>query len=214
MPIDSDLADVQVRPYSLADCDQLIRIQRECFPPPFASGLWWKPEQIASHVAHFPQGALCAVIGDELVGSATCTRLTFDPAHPGHTWAEAADDGWIRTCDHQGDTLYGIDVAVRPAWRGRGVARALYQARFALVRQLGLRRFLAGSRISGYHRHRQMTPENYVSEVIAGRLIDPVITPQLRAGLHPVGLVQGYLPDDDAADCALLMEWVPEVALP
>lgn len=203
---------IHVRSYTMADVLQLLRIQRECFPPPFPPELWWKPEQIASHIAHFPAGALCAVVGDELVGSATCTRLRFDPAHPGHTWAEAADSGWIRTCDPTGDTLYGIDVAVRPSWRGRGVARALYQARFAVVRRLGLTRFLAGSRISGYHRHRHLTPEAYVAEVIAGRLSDPVITPQLKAGLRPLSVVHDYLSDDEAADCALLMEWRPHDA--
>ncbi len=205
---------IVVRPYTLADFAQLERIQRECFPPPFSPDLWWRREQIASHIAHFPEGALAAVAfngehAGELVGSATCTRLRIDPAAPGHTWAHAADDGWIRTCDPQGETLYGIDIAVRPAWRGRGVARALYGARFALVERLGLQRFLAGSRISGYHRHRDLTPEAYVAQVIAGQLIDPVITPQLRAGLKPVGLVRGYLPDVEAADCALLMEWRP-----
>lgn len=203
------MTDVHVRPYTLTDFDQLLRIQQECFPPPFPAELWWKREQIASHVAHFPVGALCAVSAGELVGSATCTRLVFDPKHPGHTWAQAADDGWIRTCDPHGDTLYGIDVAVRPNWRGRGVARALYQARFALVRRLGLKRFLAGSRISGCHLHRDLTPEAYAAEVIAGRLTDPVITPQLKAGLHPLGVVHDYLADEEAGNCALLMEWVP-----
>jgi ribosomal protein S18 acetylase RimI-like enzyme len=201
---------IAIRPYTLADLPQLIRIQQECFPPPFPSELWWRAEQIASQVERFSAGALCAVENDELVGSATCNRLRFDPAHPNHTWAEAADDGYLRNYDPQGDTLYGIDVAVRPAWRGRGVARALYQARFALVRALGLKRFLAGSRISGYHRHAAtLSAAAYVAAVVAGRLEDPVITPQLRAGLRPVALVPGYLPDTEARDFALLMEWTP-----
>ena len=206
----SENPDIQVRPYTLADFEQLIRIQRECFPPPFPPELWWNREQIASHIAHFSEGALCAVSNGELVGSATCTRLLFDPTHLSHTWAEAADDGWIRTCDPHGDTLYGIDVAVRPAWRGRGVARALYQARFALVRQLGLKRFTAGSRISGYHRHRHLSPEEYTAEVISGRLTDPVITPQLKAGLRPVCVVHDYLLDAESGNCALLMQWIPQ----
>lgn len=186
---------IVVRPYTLADFDQLVRIQRECFPPPFPAELWWRCEQIASQLAHFPPGALCAVEGDELVGSATCTCMRFDPAHPQHTWAEVADDGYIRNCDPVGDTLYGIDVAVRPAWRACGVARALYQARFTLVRKLGLRRFLAGSRISGYHRFPKLTADQYTAQVVAGRLIDPVITPQLKAGLQPVCLLPDYVPD-------------------
>ena len=200
---------IVVRPYTLADFDQLVRIQRECFPPPFPAALWWRREQIASQLAHFPAGALCVVEGDELVGSATCTRIRFDPAHAQHTWDEVADGGYIRTCDAAGDTLYGIDVAVRPAWRGRGVARALYQARFALVRQLGLQRFLAGSRLSGYHRFPELTVEQYADEVVSGRLVDPVITPQLKAGLQPVCALHDYVSDEESLNCALLMQWTP-----
>jgi GNAT superfamily N-acetyltransferase len=201
---------MRVRPYTEADTPALRLIQEECFPPPFPQELLWSAAQIASHVRHFPDGALAVELDGALVGSATCTRRRWDPAHPHHTWAEAADDGWIRTCDPAGDTLYGIDVAVRPAWRGRGVARALYQARFALVRRLGLARFHAGSRISGYHRHAAtLTPQAYADAVVAGRLVDPVITPQLRAGLRPVCMLPGYLHDAEAHDHALLMEWTP-----
>lgn len=197
------------------DVPQLLRIQTECFPPPFPVELLWQPQQIASHIAHFPEGALCASMGDELVGSATCTRMRFDPDSSAHSWAEVTDDGWIRTCDPRGDTLYGIDIAVRPSKRGYGVARALYRARFALVLRLGLARFLAGSRLSGYHQHRYLTPEAYAAEVAAGVLVDPVITPQLKAGLRPVQplhVVHDYLPDAESSDCALLMEWVPEAS--
>lgn len=200
---------IAVRSYTLADFDDLVRIQSECFPPPFPPELWWNKEQIISHISLFPDGALCAIDGKTIVGSATCNRIQFDPAHPGHTWAEAADNGYIRNFDPQGDTLYGIDIGVRPAWRGRGVARELYEARFDLVRKLGLKRFLAGSRISGYYKHSELTPEAYAEEVIAGRINDPVITPQLKAGLRPLMVVREYLPDEEARNCALLMEWKP-----
>lgn len=199
---------LRIRSYTVDDLNQLVRIQRECFPPPFPSELWWQAGQIACHVRLFPEGALAAEIDGELVGSATAHIVRFDPDHPDHTWEAVSDHGYLRNHDPQGDTLYGVDVAVRPAWRGRGVAKALYQARFALVRRLGLARFLAGSRISGYHRHSDThSPEAYAAEVIAGRLTDPVITPQLKAGLEPVHLVRGYLADTDSSDCALLMQW-------
>jgi GNAT superfamily N-acetyltransferase len=199
---------LRIRSYAVADLDQLVAIQRECFPPPFPAELWWTAEQIRAHAAIFPDGALAVEDGaGTLVASATAHVLRWSPADPDHTWDEASDRGYLRNHDPAGDTLYGVDMAVRPAWRGRGVARRLYQARFDLVRRLRLRRFLAGSRLSGYHRHRGLTPEAYADEVIAGRMSDPVITPQLRAGLAPVRVVRGYLPDAEAADCALLMEW-------
>jgi len=169
---------ITIRPYNLADFDALIALQRACFPPPFLSDLWWNAAQIANPVHGFPAGALCACVDGELIGSATAHILRFDPTHPDHTWDQAADRGYLGNHDPHGNTLYGVDIAVHPAWRGRGVARELYQARYAVVRAQGLIR-------------------------------DPVITPQLRAGLQPVHLVHGYLRDEEAADCALLMEWKP-----
>lgn len=199
---------LRIRPYTMADLAGLLVIQRECFPPPFPPELWWQPEQIASHVRVFPSGALCAEDDGELVASATAHILRWDPRGPDHTWSAASDHGFLRNHDPRGNTLYGVDVAVRPAWRGHGVARALYQARFALVRTLGLERFLAGSRLSGYRaQHRHMSPEQYADAVVRGELDDPVITPQLRAGLHPLRVVRDYLPDEESCDHALLMEW-------
>ena len=199
---------LRIRPYTMTDLPGLLVIQKECFPPPFPPELWWQPEQIASHVRLFPEGALCAEDGDELVGSATAHILRWEDNDPVHTWSAASDNGWLRNHDPAGNTLYGVDIAVRPAWRARGVARLLYQARYDLVRRLGLKRFLAGSRLSGYRPHHQrLTPEQYADAVVRGDLSDPVITPQLRSGLHPVRVVRDYLPDEESCDHALLMEW-------
>lgn len=202
------MSEVLVRPYTLADWEGLFRIQRECFPPPYPVEQLWSKEQIASHVTYFPEGAMCAVVDGELVGSCTSLIIQFDPGHPDHSWSEVAADGYITTHNPQGDSLYGIDMGVRPAWRGRGVARALYQARYDLVRRLGLKRFLAAGRIPGYHLHKgEMSPEAYAQAVAEGRLTDPVITPQMRAGLKPLHLIREYLPDEESDNCALLLEW-------
>ena len=199
---------LRIRPYTLADLPGLQVIQRECFPPPFPPELWWQPEQIATHARLFPEGALCAEDDGELVASATAHIVHWEPEQPAHTWSEASDNGWLRNHDATGNTLYGVDIAVRPAWRGQGVARALYESRYDLVRRLGLKRFLAGSRLSGYRLHADhLTPEQYADAVVRGDLSDPVITPQLRSGLRPVRVVRGYLPDEDSGDNALLMEW-------
>ena len=202
--------EVTIRSYREDDFPALLRIQRECFPPPFPPELHWSLAHIRSHVARFPAGALAASCGGELVGSATAHVIAWAAAG-GHSWAQASADGFLTNHDARGDTLYGVDVAVRPAWRRQGVARALYAARYALVRRLGLARFVAGSRLAGYAaaRARQpgLEPEDYAAAVCRGELADPVITPQLRAGLQPLRVVRGYLPDAEAADCALLMAW-------
>ncbi|MDX2005301.1 MAG: GNAT family N-acetyltransferase [Meiothermus sp.] len=197
-----------IRPYTVADFPQLLRIQRECFPAPYPEEQLWSLEQIASHVRHFPEGALCAEVGGELIASSTALIKQWQPGDPPHTFYEASDHGFIRNHDPSGNSLYGIDIAVRPEWRGRGVARRLYEARYALVRQLKLERFLTAGRIPGYHLVAGwMTPEEYVQRVIAGELTDPTVSAQLRNGLEPVGLLRGYLEDAESHNCALLMQW-------
>lgn len=201
---------LRVRPYTMADWDGLFRIQRECFPPPYPEEQLWSREQIESHVRLFPAGALCAELDGELVGSCTSLIIKYDPTQPDHSWATTTGDGYITPHDPTGDSLYGVDMAVRPAFRGQGVARAMYQARFNLVRRLGLTRFMAGGRMPGYHLYAErFSPEEYAAEVVAGRIIDPVITPQLKAGLQPVTVVRNYLSDDESRDNALLLEWRP-----
>jgi GNAT superfamily N-acetyltransferase len=202
---------VIIRRYDAADTAQLVAIQRDCFPPPFPSELWWTAEQIAGHARIFPPGALCAEADRVLVGSATAHIVRLDPAHPQHTWAAMSADGTLANHDAHGDTLYGVDIAVRPAWRRCGVARALYQERFALVRRLGLKRFAAGCRLSGYHRHAAaMEVDAYGAAVMAGTLTDPVATPLLRSGLRGVAVLHDYLPDAESHDAALLVVWEPD----
>lgn len=202
---------IRVRPYTLADWPALFQIQRECFPPPYPEEQLWSYEQIESHVRRFPQGALCAEVDGELVGSCTSLIIQFDPAHLDHSWSEVTGDGYITTHNPEGDSLYGVDMAVRPAWRGKGVARAMYQARYDLVRQLGLARFLAAGRMPGYHWVKELySPEQYVDAVISEAMTDPVLTPQLKSGLQPVTVLRNYLPDEESGNCALLLEWRPE----
>jgi GNAT superfamily N-acetyltransferase len=199
-----------VRPYTLADWPGLFQIQRECFPEPYPVEQLWSYEQIESHIRHFPEGALCVELDGELIASATALIIQFDPHHLDHTWSEVTADGWLTTHNPAGDSLYGVDMAVRPAYRGRGIAKLLYQARFELVRRLGLKRFLAAGRMPGYAVHAgALTPEAYAEQVIQGKLTDPTITPQLRSGLRPVGVLRNYLPDPESGNAALLLEWTP-----
>lgn len=202
------MATIHIRPYTLADFDALLDVQREAFPPPFPEELWWSREQITAHMETFPAGAMLAEVDGVVVGSAT--SLIVKHRHEPHTWAEVADDGYIRT-SHQpdGDSLYGIDICVKPSWRGRGIAQRLYEARKELVVQLGLKRYLAGCRIPGYHRvAAQMAAAQYVEAVTAGKLQDTVLSFMLKQGLHPVGILDDYLDDEESLNKAVLVEWV------
>ncbi|AKS38483.1 acetyltransferase [Anoxybacillus gonensis] len=197
-----------IRNYEEKDIDALIRIQQESFPPPFPSELWWNKEQLMNHMTLFPEGALCVEIDGEVVGSMTSLIVNYHPNDVDHTWEEITDNGYIRNHNRNGNTLYVVDIGVRPAYRKLGLGKWLMQSMYEVVVHQKLERLLGGSRMPGYHRYaNEMTAEQYVDAVIKGKLTDPVITFLLRCGRTPVKVVANYLEDAQSCNYALLMEW-------
>lgn len=197
-----------IRNYETKDFDELIDIQSECFPPPFPSDLWWNKEQLTNHVTLFPEGALCIEIDGKIVSSLTGLCVNFDPAHPNHTWAEATDNGYINNHDPKGNTLYIVDISVRPSYRSLGLGKIMMQSMYQIVIELGLDRLLGGGRMPGYQKHaNEMTATEYVDAVLAGKIHDPVISFLLRAGRMPIAVVDNYLDDEESLNYGVLMEW-------
>lgn len=197
-----------IRQYQEQDFPGMIRIQQESFPPPFPSELWWNEEQLHNHVTLFPEGALCVEINGELAGSMTCLLVDFDLSHPDHSWEEITDNGYIRNHNPNGNTLYVVDISVRPSYRKCGLGKWLMQSMYEVVVKKGLDRLLGGGRMPGYHLHSDnMTAEQYLDAVIKGDLKDPVITFLLRCGRTPVRVVANYLEDEESCNYATLMEW-------
>ncbi|MDG0789550.1 GNAT family N-acetyltransferase [Cohnella ginsengisoli] len=203
----SRTAEAEIRPYTRDDFRALIEVQAESFPPPYPPELWWNEAQLEEHVRRFPAGALCVAVDGLIAGSMTALRRTL--AHgDGHIWAEATDNGYIRNHEPDGDTLYVVDLCVRPAYRSLGLGKWLIQSMHETVVHLGCRRLLSGGRMPGYHNHAdRMTPEQYLEEVKLGRLRDPVVSFLIRCGRIPVGVAHGYLDDEESRGNAALMEW-------
>lgn len=197
-----------IRNYKEADFPGLIRIQQESFPPPFPEDLWWNEEQLRQHVTLFPEGALCVEIEGELAGSMTGLIVEFDPKHPDHTWAEITDNGYIRNHNPHGDTLYVVDISVRPSYRKLGLGKWLMFAMYDVVIHKRLKRLLGGGRMSGYHLvQNEMTAEQYLDAILKGERKDPVITFMLRCGRSPLKVVANYLEDEESGNYGVLMEW-------
>ena len=164
-----------VRNYTKDDFEDMIRIQAECFPPPFPSTLWWNEEQLTNHVTLFPEGALCVEVEGRLAGSLTGLCVQFDPANPTHQWEEMTDNGYIRNHNPEGNTLYIVDIAVSPQYRKLGLGKLLMQSMYQVVVRLKLDRLLGGGRMPGYHRYAaEMSADEYVQAVLNGKITDPV----------------------------------------
>lgn len=197
-----------IRNYVEKDFPSLIRIQQESFPPPFPSELLWNEQQLGNHINLFPEGALCIEVNGEIAGSMTGLLVDYDPEHPDHSWGEITDNGYILTHNPKGNTLYVVDISVRPSYRKLGLGKWLMLSMYEVVVHLGLDRLLGGGRMPGYlEKSNDMTPEHYVKAVVEGELKDPVLTFLLRCGRTPVKVVPNYLDDEESCHYGTLMEW-------
>ncbi|WP_342045174.1 GNAT family N-acetyltransferase [Bacillus sp. OTU530] len=208
LPSEDGFVQAVIRNYTKEDFDELIAIQSESFPPPFPPELWWNKEQLTEHVTRFPQGALCVEINGTLAGSMTGLIVQLDRYDTHHTWAEITDNGYIRNHNQNGNTLYVVDICIRPSFRKLKLGKHLMQAMYDVVLHLNLERLAGGGRMPGYHTvASQLTPEQYLQRVVTGTLYDPVITFLLHCGRTPVGIAQNYLEDEESQNYGVIMEW-------
>ena len=193
---------------TLAMAPALEAIQRASFPTLAADELITAAHYRA-HIERFPEGQLAVVTAErQLVACSTDFRTTFDFDHIEHRYIDAVDHNWLGRHDPDGDWLYGADVGVLPEYRRRGLARRLYEARHALVRRLRLRGHVAGGLLRGYGAWKaRMAVDEYVARVVAGELVDPTLTAQLRCGFEVRGIIQSYVTDPSCDNKAALIVW-------
>ncbi|RJE90185.1 GNAT family N-acetyltransferase [Paenibacillus sp. 1011MAR3C5] len=197
-----------IRNYSERDYEGLIEAQRLSFPPPFPEELLWNKEQLGEHVGRFREGALCAEVDGNIVGSMTGLIVDIGEYGHDHSWEAVTDNGYIRNHRPDGNTLYVVDICVIPAYRKTGIGKWLMQSMYETVVQMRLERLLGGGRMPGYQaKSQEATPQQYVEKVLAGEWTDPVISFLLRCGRVPVGIAKNYLEDEESLNHAVIMEW-------
>lgn len=162
------------------------------------------------HLELFPAGqfvALAHIDGKQYpIGCTSSYRTDFDFTHYNHTYLEAIADGWLTHHNPEGEWLYGVDMAVHPAWRGLRIARRLYDARQAVARRLNLRGEIAGGMMPGYHPHRtRLTIAQYALQVWQGRLDDPTLTVQKKNGFEFRGILYDHITDPRSNNAAMLI---------
>jgi GNAT superfamily N-acetyltransferase len=187
--------------------DALEELERTSFPTADEEGLL-KAESVLLQCERFPEGGFVVLDGDEVVGMAMGIFVDFDFAHPQHSLIDVVGHHGSEKHDEFGAWYYGTDIAVSPAYRGRGIGRKLYDLRKDLVRRRNRAGIVAGGVIPGFadHKH-EMTAEEYVAKVVAGELTDPTLTFQLANGFEARGAIADYWGDPAVDDWASLIVW-------
>lgn len=208
--------DVYVRQTTRADFAGIRSLCLAVYPesPP------WNDELLQSHLDVFPRGQLVAVDPEteSVVGMAASLVIRWDDYDIAGTWREFTNGGRFTNHDPTGGrTLYGAEVMTDPRLRRRGIGRKLYAARRTIVEELGLLRIRAGARLRGYGAvAKRMSPQDYVIDVVNGRLAGPTLSFQLSEGFEVIAVASGYLRHDpESLGYAAVIEWLnPFVATP
>ncbi|GGZ46663.1 carbon-nitrogen hydrolase family protein [Mesonia mobilis] len=170
---------------------------------------YWKLDEIGKLISLFPEGQIVIKVNGDIAGCALSVIVDFDEIDDNHTYDDIAGDTSFKIHDEEGDTLYGIDVFIKPDYRGLRLGRRLYDYRKELCENLNLKGIVFGGRIPNYHKFsKDISPLQYIEKVRSKEIHDPVLNFQLSNDFHPVRILKGYLEgDDDSGEYAVLMEW-------
>lgn len=185
--------------------NQLEQLQKLVFPTLSEASLF-KAEHYKHHLKIFPKGQFVALAQNIVVGMTSTIRYHLDENQQ-HTFNEILDGGYLNSHQPEGDWLYGLDIGTHPAWRGKGIASALYEARQKLVEQLNLKGQFTFGMLTGFGALKEkFTAESYYQQVLSGELKDPTVSRQMAFGFEAIKLVPGYV-DDPICDgyCVLLL---------
>lgn len=170
---------------------------------------YWKEYQIESLIEKFKEGQVVIKINGELAGCALSIIIDYDDFSENHTYKEITQNYTFGSHDDEGDVLYGIDVFIKPEYRGLRIGRRLYDYRKELCENLNLRGIAFGGRIPNYHKYStELSPKEYIDKVKRKEIDDPVLNFQISNDFHPARILKGYLDGDTASnEFAVLMEW-------
>ena len=170
---------------------------------------YWEKDQIKSLLKKFPEGQVVLKVNGQIAGCALSIITSSELISSHRTYKEITSNETFNSHDSEGDVLYGIEIFVRPEFRGLRLGRRLYDYRKELCEKLNLRGIVFGGRIPNYHTYAdEMTPKVYLKKVKEKEINDPVLNFQLANDFHASKILKGYLEGDEASnEFAVLMEW-------
>lgn len=170
---------------------------------------YWKETQIEKLLGVFPEGQVVIKVNQMIAGCALSIIVDQDLVEGNHTYAEITGNFTFSTHNDDGDLLYGIDVFIKPEFRGLRLGRRLYDYRKELCERLNLKGIIFGGRIPNYYKYaNELSPKEYIQKVRLREIHDPVLNFQLSNDFHPVKVLKNYLQGDEVSkENAVLLEW-------
>lgn len=170
---------------------------------------YWEEFQIRTLLRKFPEGQVVVKVNDEIAGCALSIIIDYDKFEDFHSYEQITGNNTFNTHSENGETLYGIDLFIKPEFRGLRLGRRLYDYRKEICEKLNLKAIIFGGRIPNYHEYeKELTPKQYLDKVKSKLIYDPVLSFQLSNDFRPVRVIKNYLKGDDVSkEYAILLKW-------
>lgn len=170
---------------------------------------FWQEHQIKTLTEAFPEGQVVIKVNNQIAGCALSIIVDYEQFDDNHTYKDITGNYTFSTHTNEGDVIYGIDVFIKPEFRGLRLGRRLYDYRKELCERLNLRGLAFGGRIPYYHKFADtMSPKEYIDKVRRKEIHDPVLNFQISNDFHPTRILKNYLEGDASSqDYAVLLEW-------
>lgn len=202
-----EIKNVELRNLNIEDYEELKSAMLTAYEKWPES--YWREHQIQTLLDVFPMGQIGVAVDGVIVGCALSLIIKYEIFGDEHTYQEITGSDTFTTHNPKGDVLYGIDIFIKPEYRGLRLGRRLYDARKELCEQLNLKAIVFGGRIPNYHKHsNELSPKEYIQKIRKKELYDPTLTFQLSNDFHVKKVLTNYLPGDkESEDFAVLLQW-------
>jgi hypothetical protein len=168
---------LEVREATLADLDEIMRIEEDWTPDQRASR-----GQMRARLEKFAEGFWLFARGGEIIGTLMSCPILYDPGNMSEmaTWDEVTNDGYLPDIDlDKANALYLVSGSLRRDARGGMAYAVMMETPVALAERLGLDHIVTGAKIPGYDAYRrrfgEVDAKDYAFLEVNGCLADPFL---------------------------------------
>lgn len=178
--------EITIRNYSSIHYEQVKALMQECFSD--MGAIYSTQDELELLSKLYPQGQILFFVDDLLVAANFSRIVPFSKYKKPHTQADCANLETFVEDTMNGDSVYGLDVIVRPSFQNGKIGKLIVGEFLERVMSDNFRYMLGISRIVKYHQYaNQYTALEYATLVKARVIQDPVLGFHFSYGCEIIG---------------------------